>query len=98
MASMSGAFGFPDPTPVGLHRKVYTSPMWSVRLWRGESCFMDQILAVQSSEQEARSAPLLSHCTQLTPFYEGRGERLCSYNRERVWERSYVVNESVDTA
>ena len=59
---------------------------------------MDQILAVQSSEQEARSAPLLSHCTQLTPFYEGRGgetmqlqpahmgEELCSLSQLTLHE------------
>ena len=61
VASVSGAFGLPDPTPVGLHLSVYTSPMWSVRLWSDVSCFKDQILAVRSSEQEASSVPLPSH-------------------------------------
>lgn len=74
VASTRGAFGLLEPPPVGLHLSVYTSPMWSARLWREESCFVDQILAVRSSEQEARRVPLLSHCTQLTPFYQ-KGEQ-----------------------
>jgi hypothetical protein len=56
-ASLTSIFSRFVPTPVGLHFNDVIISLCSSNVYKGLSCFVDQILIFQSALPDARSAP-----------------------------------------